>query len=188
MWAFVESGSVSEIYTKPKALKIGDNQYPQNIFSLWSKEELKAIGIYSVVIDTTNLKNNEYYTNTSISYSVGSDSVTGSYGTATAKGLTDVLFTAQDETDNLGKEGDVKSAGLKTVHKRMVNSNANSLLSETDWYTLRAADGGTAVPSNIATYRAAIRTKANAHHTAIDNAADVDALAALVYDWPELGS
>ena len=188
MWAYVEIGAVKENYTKPKAIKIGDFQYPQNIFGLWSNEELKEIGIYPVVIDTSNLKDQEYYINTDISYSVGSNSVTGSYGTATAKGLTDVLFTAQDETDNLGKEGDVKSAGLKTVHKRMVNSNANSLLSETDWYTLRAADGGTAVPSNIATYRAAIRTKANEHTTAIDGASDVDALAALVYDWPELGS
>ena len=53
---------------------------------------------------------------------------------------------------------------------------------------IREADGGTAVPSNVATYRAAIRTKANTHTTAIDNAADVDALAALVYDWPTLGS
>ena len=188
MWAYVETGAVQEIYTKPKALKIGDFQYPQNIFGLWSNAELKEIGIYPVVIDTSNLKDQEYYINTDISYSVGSDSVTGSYGTATAKGLTDVLYTAQDETDNLGKEGDIKSAGLKTIKKRFVNSNANSLLQPTDWYSLRAADGGTAVPSNIATYRTAIRTKANEHTTAIDGAADVDALAALVYDWPELGS
>ena len=188
MWAYVESGSVVEIYTKPKAIKIGDNQYPQNIFNLWSKADLKAIGIYSVVIDTTNLKNQEYYNNTGISYSVGSDEVTGSYGTATAQALTDVLFTAEDETAGLGTEGDVKIPGLKTIHKRMVNANANSLLKETDWYSLRAADGGTAVPSNIATYRAAIRTKANEHTTAIDAVSDVDALAALVYDWPELGS
>ena len=102
--------------------------------------------------------------------------------------LADALFTAQDETDGLGTEGEVKSPGLKSLHKEKVNSTADSLLQSTDWYTLRAADGGTAVPSNIATYRAAIRTKANAHTTAIDNASDVDALAALVYDWPTLGS
>jgi len=61
------------------------------------------------------------------------------------------------------------------------------LLSKTDWYVLRETDGGTAVPANIATYRAAIRTKANEHHTSIDGVSDVDALAALVYDWPTLG-
>ena len=114
--------------------------------------------------------------------------MTGTYGTATAKSLNNTLFTAEDETAGLGTEGDIKYTGLKEEKKRMVNTNANGLLSETDWYSLRAADGGTAVPSNIATYRAAIRTKANEHTTAIDAVSDVDALAALVYDWPELGS
>lgn len=188
MWAYVEIGAVKEIYTKPKAIKIGDFQYPQNIFGLWSNAELKEIGIYPVTIDGTNEKDPEYYTNTSITYAVGSDSVTGSYGTASAKPLADTLFTAQDETDGLGTEGDVKSRGMKSVEKERVNGTASSLLEPTDWYSLRAVDGGTAVPSNIATYRTAIRTKANEHTTAIDGAADVDALAALVYDWPELGS
>ena len=45
-------------------------------------------------------------------------------------------------------------------------------------------DGGTAVPSNISTYRTAVRTKANEHHAAIDGASDIDALLALTYDWP----
>ena len=53
------------------------------------------------------------------------------------------------------------------------------MLSTYDWYTLRATDGGTAVPSSVSTYRTAVRTKANQMTTAIDNAADVDALAAL---------
>ena len=61
MWAKVESGSVTEIYTRPKPLKIGDVQHPKNIFELWSEAELKAIGIYIVEIDNTNLKDKEYY-------------------------------------------------------------------------------------------------------------------------------
>ena len=184
MWAYVTSGSVQELYTNPKAIKIGDKQYPQNIFELWSTTELQSIGIYPVTIDNTNLKDPGYYTNTEITYTVDGLTVKGTYGSATALALTDALFTAQDETDGLGTEGEVKSVGLKNLHKEKVNGTASSLLSSTDWYALRAADGGTAVPSNIATYRAAVRTKANEHHTAIDNAADVDALAALVYDWP----
>lgn len=188
MWAYVTSGSVQELYTRPKAITIGDKQYPANIFELWSTTELQSIGIYPVTIDNTNLKNKEYYNNTNITYTVDGTTVKGAYGTATALPLTDVLFTAQDEKDGLGTEGEVKQYGLKGQHKSKVNGKAGVLLGETDWYTLRAADGGTAVPSNIATYRAAIRTKANAHTTAIDNAANVDALAALVYDWPELGS
>jgi len=188
MWALVESGSITKMWSSPQAFKIGDNQYPANTMALWSESELQSIGVYPVTVDNTNLKDKSYYSNTDITYAVDGLTVKGTYGTATAFALTDALFTAQDETDGLGTEGEVKSVGLKNLHKEKVNGTASSLLSSTDWYSLRAADGGTAVPSNIATYRAAIRTKANTHTTAIDNAADVDALAALVYDWPELGS
>ena len=74
---------------------------------------------------------------------------------------------------------------LKTTHKESINSQANVLLQEYDWYTLREASGGTATPSAITTYQAAVRTKANTHCTSIDAAANVDALAALTFDWPD---
>ena len=162
MWALVESNEVSKVFTKPKAITIGENQYPQNIFSVWSSEELEAIGIYEVVIDNSNFKNKEYYINTNQSFDFADDTVTASYGTATAKDL--------DE--------------LKTNHKEVINSQAGGLLSDTDWYVIREADGGTACPDNITTHRAAIRTKANDMCTAIDDASDVDALAAL-YEYSE---
>jgi len=179
MWALVQSGSVSKIYTRPIQLTIGDIKYPRNIFELWSESELKAIGIYEVVIDNTNLKDKQYYINTDQSFNFASDTVTASYGTATAKPLNDVLFTAQDETDGLGTEGEIKQYGLKPQHKAVINSQAGSILSDTDWMVIREADGGTAMPSNIKTWRASVRTKANSMCTQIDNAADVDALAAL---------
>ena len=72
----------------------------------------------------------------------------------------------------------------KTTKKNTINDKAGSLLQSYDWYTLRAASGGTAIPSAIATYQAAVRTKANEHSTAIDAVANVDALAALTFDWP----
>ena len=53
MWAKVESGSVTEIYTRPKPITIGDVQYPKNIFELWSEAELKAIGIYICLLYTS---------------------------------------------------------------------------------------------------------------------------------------
>ena len=175
MWALVESGSVTQIIMRPKGLTIGDNQYPKNIFNLWSSSELEAIGIYEVVLDNTNLKNDEYYDNTNQTFTFADNTVTASYGTATAKDLDD----------------------LKTLHKEKINAHAGSLLAPYDWYTLREADGGTAVPSNVNTYRTAIRTTANNMCTKIDAVADVDALAALyVYstdsrplgEWPTLGS
>ena len=79
MWALVESNKVSKVFTRPKSIKIGDIQYPQNIFNLWSADDLKAIGIYGVVIDNTNYKNPKYYTNTNQSFTFASDTVTASY-------------------------------------------------------------------------------------------------------------
>jgi hypothetical protein len=179
MWALVESGSVTKVYTRPRPLSIGDVNYPSNIFTLWSSSELEALGIYEVVIDNTNLKKQEYYINTDQTFAFAGGTVTASYGTATAQLIEDTLFTAQDETDGLGTEGEVASRGLKFNHKESINLQASGLLSQTDWYSIRAADGGTAVPSSVSNHRTAVRTKANSMCTAIDNASDIDALIAL---------
>ena len=128
MWALVESGSVTKIYSRPQAFNLGDIQYPANTMELWSDSELLAIGIYPITVDNTNLKDKEYYSNTDITYAVDGSVVKGTYGTATALTLTDILFTAQVETDGLGTEGEVKSAGLKNRHKEKVNGIASSLL------------------------------------------------------------
>ena len=187
MWALVEDNNVTQVFTRPKAITIGDNQYPSNIMSVWSAEDLEAIGIYEVVIDNTNLKDKEYYINTNQSFNFANGTVTASYGTATAKDLDDALYTAQDETDGFGTEGEVKTRGLKYNHKQIINEQARSILSATDWYRIREADGGTAVPSNVSTHRTAVRTKANAMCAQIDGAADVDALAAL-YEYTNTGT
>ena len=179
MWALVESNNVTQVYTRPEGLTIGDVNYPRNIFTLWSSSELEALGIYEVVIDNSNLKDREYYINTDQSFNFASGTVTASYGTATARPLDNVLFTAQDETDGLGTEGEVKQAGIRQGHIDRINAQAAGILQPTDWMVVRAAEGGTAVPSSITTKRAAVRTKANAMCTQITNAADVDALAAL---------
>jgi hypothetical protein len=186
MWALVESDNVTQVYTRPKGLTIGDVNYPSNIFMLWSSSELEAIGIYAVVIDNSNLKDKEYYVNTNQSFAFADGTVTASYGTATAKNIADTLYTAQNETDGLGTEGEVRTTGLKTNYKAVINSQAGGLLQDTDWMVVRAAEGGTAVPSDITTWRAAVRTKANAMQVQIGNAANVDALAALyVYNDDE---
>ena len=176
MWALVESGSERKIYSRPTQIKINDINYPSNIFMLWSSSELKAIGIYEIVIDNTNLKDKEYYINTNQSFNFASDTVTASYGTATAKAIADVT----DDDGNVTK-------GLKSIKKENLNAEAGSILQSTDWMVIREADGGTAMPSNIKTWRASVRTKANDMCTQIDNAADVDALAAL-YAYTNTGT
>ena len=181
MWARLESNTIVEILTRPKALNIGGTQYPSNIFSMWSNSELATIGIVPVTIDNTNLKDKEYYINTNQSFAYNTETgvATASYGTATAKAIADTLYTAQDETDGLGTEGEVRTRGLKTLYKEKINLQAAGNLQPTDWMVVRAAEGGTAVPSSITTKRAAVRTKANAMQAQIDAASDIDALVAL---------
>ena len=75
MWAKVEDSTITGLIPRPKAMTIGDTQYPHNIFGLWSTSELEAIGIYEVTIDYTNLKDIKYYSNTDITYAYASGAV-----------------------------------------------------------------------------------------------------------------
>ena len=189
MHALVEDNKITKIITNPKSLVIGDVRYPAKIFSLWSKSELNAIGIYEVETDSTNFKDKKWYINTNESYAFGSGKVTRSWGTATAKAHADILFTAQDETDGLGTEGDLKVEGLKTKLIRDIKKQAANILSETDWYVTRNAEKSTAIPSSISTHRDAVRTKQAEMETAITNASDTPALETLyTYTEQEDGS
>ncbi len=187
MWALVESGSVSKVYTRPTKLTLGDIQYPSNIFMLWTSSELEAIGIYEVVIDNTNYKDPEYYINTNQSFAFGSGKVTATYGTATARPLDNVLFTAQEETDGLGTEGDVKQPGVRPPKLTIVDNQAYGLLQPNDWMVVKATETSGSVASNWTTYRAAVRTAANDMKTKINAVSDVDGLAAL-YKYTNTGT
>ena len=193
MFALVESGSIKKFFSGNRGITIGDNQYPKAIFTLWTKSEREAIGIYEVEIDISKRKDEKWYINTDITYAFGSGKVTGSYGDATAKKHADTLWTSQDKTDDLipaGKDvGDVAVEGLKTTLIKTIKSQAAGILADTDWYIVRKADAGTAVPSAITTHRAAVRTKAAAQETQITNASDTPALETLyTYTEQEDGS
>ena len=179
MWGLVESGSITKFINNPKGLVIGDVRYSRKIFELWSKSELEAIGIYEVEFDNTNKKDDQWYINTNQSFAFAGGKITASYGSATAKKHADTLFTAQDETDGLGTEGEVKTRGLKYNLIQQIKKEAAGILQDTDWYIVRKADAGTAVPSSITNHRAAVRTKCAEMETAITNAADTPALETL---------
>ena len=193
MFALVESGKITKYLRGNKGITIGNNKYPQAIFTLWSKDEREAIGIYDIETDSTNYKDEKWYINTNESYAFGSGKVTRSWGTATAKKHADTLWTSQDKTDDKipeGKDvGDVAVEGLKTILIRTIKQQAAGILQDTDWYIVRKADAGTAVPSSITTHRAAVRTKAASMETAITNATDTPALETLyTYTKQEDGS
>jgi len=188
MYALVEDSSVTKIITNPKTMVIGDVRYPAKIFQLWSKSELNAIGIYEVITDSSNFKDEKWYINTNESYAFADNQVTRSWGTATPKAHADSLWTQADSDDGDlpdDKEvGDVKTEGLKTVLIRTLKQQVAGELSNTDWYITRNAEKTTAIPSNISTHRDAVRTKQAEMETAITNASDTPALETL-YTYTE---
>ena len=178
MFVLVENDSITKTVSSNRGITIGENQYPQAIFSAaWSTAEREAIGLYEVVIDNSNKKDEKYYTNTNQSLNFADGVATASFGSATAKELDD-----RNGTDEAGEELDpvVIIEGLKTKHKNIIKRQASGLLAPTDWYVIKATDVESySVPEAITTYRADVRSTSNTMETAIDNAADVDALAAL---------
>ena len=182
MWALVEDNAITKIINNPKGLVIGDTRYSRNIFSFrWTNEEREAIGIYEVVFDNSNKKDEAYYINTNQSFDYADGQVTASYGTATPKLLEDRNETNEDGSPMLDADGNqVVTKGLKSQKKQIIKNQASGLLTPTDWYVLKATDvEDYSVPSAVSTFRANVRTRSNEMETAIDNASDVDALATL---------
>ena len=190
MWALVEDNAIVKIINNPKAMVINDVRHSRNIFSFrWTNEEREAIGIYEVVFDNSNKKDEAYYTNTSQSFNFADGVVTASYGTATANLLEDRNETNEDGSPMLDADGNqVVTKGLKSQKKEIIKNQASGLLEKTDWYNHKALDDATfTIPANITTYRANVRTKSNEMETAIDNTSDVDALATL-YEYVNTGT
>ena len=190
MYALVESGNITKIFHNPQGFKLGDNQYSADVFTKWSNSEREAIGIYSVIIDNSNKKNEKWYINTdqTFTYDASAKTVTAAYGSATAKAHADVNWTQSEIDDGDAPEGattsTVKTPGLKSRLIEDVKKRANGILSKTDWYVTRKSEKSTAIPSNITTHRDAVRTKQAEMETAITNAADTAALETL-YTYTE---
>ena len=179
MFALVESGSITKYLNGNKGIQIGDLKYPRAIYTLWTEAERNAIGIYSITFDNTNKKDEVWYINTNQSYAFANNKVTATYGTATAKAHADTTWTAEDEDNGLGTEGEIAARGLKYDLIRTVKAQAAGILAETDWYITRKSEKNTAIPSSITTHRDAVRSKQAAMETAITNASDTAALETL---------
>ena len=185
MFAIVESGSITSMPRGNKGVEINGVKHPASIFTLWSESERNAIGVYTVEIDDTNKKDEEWYINTNITYAYDSSAnkVKGTYGTATAKNIADTKWTQKEIDDGDAPAGadtnTVKVEGLKTIKKRMIDNECAGILAPSDWMYIKAGEEGGTMDSGWKTWRASVRTKCNAMQTQIDNAANVDALAAL---------
>jgi len=188
MWALVQDGAVTKTFNYGKGFVLNGNQYSADIFMKWSKAEKEAIGIYEVIVDKSNYKDPVYYNNSNSTIAFANGQVTESWGTATPRRLEDENAVDRDGNPILQDGVQVINYGLKTEKKRIVKDQAANLLAKTDWYIIKASDvADYNVPANITTYRAAVRAKSNQMETAIDGAANVDALKAL-YEYTDDGN
>jgi len=176
MFVLVENDSITKTVPSNRGITIGENQYPRAIYTLWSTAEREAIGIYEVVFDNTNFKDQKYYNNTNQSFNFADGVATASYGSATANALADVT------------EDGVTTPGLKTKHKKIIKQQASGLLAPTDWYVIKATEVESySVPAAMTTYRAAVRTASNDMEALIDASTTVDELATL-YQYVNTGT
>jgi len=179
MYVLVESGTITKHFNNPRGFTLGDLQYPADIFMKWSVAEKEAIGIYEVVFDDSNKKDEKWYINTDQSYAFADGTVTASYGSATARAHADTLWTAQDEIDEKGTEGEVSIRGLKYNLIKDLKKDVANELAKTDWYITRNTEKSTAIPSAISTHRDAVRTKQASIEAQITGASDTAALETL---------
>ena len=176
MWARVKASQVIEIISGAKAMTIDGTQYPASIFRIWSAADLKAKGLYSY--SETGHKDNFYYNMGAISYTVDDDAgtVVGAYA-STAKGMDDVKWTSKEISDGDAPAGattdTVKTEGLKTSWTKKIKTVAANKIAPYDWYSLRKAQAGTAIPSDINTYMNAVRTASAVNEANVASTANV---------------
>ena len=136
----------------PRGVTIDGVQHPRNIFTHWSKSELAAIGIKPARITAVDTR---YKTTGAITWDTTGAEAVGTYATT-----------------------DVSVANLKADMTSTVRSLSQSKLTGSDWMQHREAEGGTAMPADWKTYRAAVRTSSNTKETEIDALANMAAVKA----------
>jgi hypothetical protein len=140
--------------------------HPTN-WAIWSDADKKALGL--TWEDPPASYDNRFY-----------------WDASTPKALDDV-----NEVDSDGKaiinpitKKQIVTLGLKSQWKAIIKQQAAGLLEPTDWYVIRKTEDSTATtPSDVTTYRAAVRTKSGQIETLIANASDHAAFMAL-FDVP----
>jgi hypothetical protein len=135
----------SQIIKTPRAMVISDITYPRTIFR--DSSTLTSLGIKAYREVTPDSR---YYWNGSFTVNTSGSEVVGTYAS-----------TARDVA--------TLKANMLDKAKSAVASRHDAI----DWYWSRAAKGGTAVPSNIATYATALYSEHETIKTAINAISDL---------------
>ena len=183
MWAKVKADQVIEVFNGAKAITDSNGvQHPSSIFSNWSKDELKDIGIYAVSMATP--PDNRFYKGGTPSYSFSKDKVIETIN-KTARELADVTVTDADNKVIKNSDGTtMMTTGLITQYKMDIDNQAYNLLQPSDWMAVRQYETSVSMTNDWKTYRAGVRTKAAEMKTAVSAVTSIGALQSLhiVYD------
>ena len=138
----------SQTIKTPKTMVISGITYPRQIFR--DSSTLTSLGIKPMRIVTPDSR---YYWNGAYTVDASGDEVVGTYA-----------GTARDV------------ATLKASMLNTINTQVASKQGEIDWYWSRADKGGTAVPSNIATYATTIYSEQATKESEVAALSTLDAI------------
>jgi hypothetical protein len=162
MYALVINNKIEKVFANPEPFSLNDNQYPAQVFTLWTTEEKQAIGIYEIETDSSKFKDESYYNNTNEIFEFKNGKAIRKWGTATPKQLEDINAVDQNNEPIIQDGKQLVTKGLKSQKISVIKQQASGLLSPTDWYVVKASEvEGYTIPASISTFRTAVRTKSN---------------------------
>ena len=169
MWALIKDNKIQELIRFPKPMVIDGVKHPRQIFTSWTAAEKKAIGILPVTSGTK--LDDRYYISNNETYAIASDgnSVVGTITKAKNKTLTDTNAVNEDGSKVLDEKGNqVVIPGLRTIAKQKADTTAHSMLSRFSWLVERKITADVAIPSEVTTFMASVRTAHKSICDAID--------------------
>ena len=150
------------IIKTPRALTVDGVQHPSNVFRAWSKEELEAIGIYSLEIVVPDSR---YYDTGAENF----EKKSRRNPDGTFAGGADYYELTYDTTE---KNVD----NLKSDLISKIKEHTGVLIAPSDWMVIRSADGGTAMPADWTTYRSEVRAHGNSLENGVEAFASLQAV------------
>jgi hypothetical protein len=162
MWALLNDAedAIEELIQHPKTMTIDGIKHPRQMFK-WTTSELKAVGIVPVTTSGSHL-NTAYYTERNEAFAIANDkaSVVKTIGVKAAdRKLTDTNDVDEDGEAILDDhDNQTVTLGLKSQAKNKADVSADGYIKSFDWLVQRKVTHDTAIPSDILTYIAAVRT------------------------------
>lgn len=163
MFAIVQDGIIVMLIPAGTPFTLNGVEYPANWCNLSTPEEKAAIGMVDVIYGTQ--ANDQYYW-------VSQDAPV--YNATTNQ--VDINFTSTPKDLTQVKENSISQ----------INNTAYTILFPTDWMVVKAVETSTTVNPSWNSWRQSIRTTAAAAVSAVEGAANVDEVQAVMSNisWP----